>query len=92
MAIPVWIATKDPLWAVVLVTAIDLIGYIPTFRKSWNHPRDELAASFSIGCIKHLMSIAALESYTMTTVLYSASLVVANSALVVLLLWRRRSM
>src|SRR5690606_16045788 len=37
-AIPVWLATSNPLWAVIIVVAIDALAFGPTFRKSWFRP------------------------------------------------------
>ena len=40
-SIPLWYATSDPVWAVVVLTAIDLLGFGPTFRKAWAFPWSE---------------------------------------------------
>src|SRR5262245_53842960 len=40
-ALPLWFLTADPLWAVVTLTVVDLIGFGPTFRRGFSHPRDE---------------------------------------------------
>jgi hypothetical protein len=39
LAIPLWVATSDPLWSVLLVTGIDAVAYYPTFRKSYSKTR-----------------------------------------------------
>lgn len=46
LAIPLWIVTSDPLWSVLLVTAIDAVAYYPTFRKSFAKPDEELAFKY----------------------------------------------
>jgi len=37
-AIPLWLLTRTPLYSVVVVTVIDALAYVPTFRKSWHRP------------------------------------------------------
>ncbi len=32
-ALPFWLFTADPMWAVVILTSVDVAGFGPTFRK-----------------------------------------------------------
>jgi uncharacterized membrane protein YidH (DUF202 family) len=91
-AIPAWLATNDPLWAVVIISAIDAAAFYPTFRKSWIKPQEESLWAFLIGIPQFSLSIAALERTTLTTVLYPATIAVLNALLVVMLLWRRKAL
>ena len=91
MAIPLWYITKDPLTAIVMVTVIDGAGYIPTLRKAWNNPRQELLLHYVISNIKFLAAIAAISVYSLTTVLYPATLFLLNATLITLIWHRRRS-
>ncbi|MBI1272983.1 MAG: hypothetical protein GC131_02720 [Alphaproteobacteria bacterium] len=88
-AIPLWAATDEPLAAVLLVTAVDLLGYGPTLRKSWARPREEMALHYVISNAKHIASIAAISVYSLTTALYPAALIAANSVLVAVIMARR---
>ena len=50
LSIPLWYATSDPLWAVVVLTTVDLLGFGPTLRKlhaAWN-PRARAVSR--VGC------------------------------------------
>jgi len=89
-AIPVWVMTKNPLWAVVIVCAIDTGAFYPTFRKSWSQPHKEGIIGFSAYALQMVFSFAALESFTLTTTLYPIVLFAMNAALAVTLLYRRR--
>jgi hypothetical protein len=91
-AIPVWLMTDDPLGAVVIITMIDAAAFYPTFRKSWINPREESVSVFLVSVPQFLLSIAALERMTLTTVLYPAVIVSLNALLVMLLLWRRKAL
>ena len=89
-AIPVWQMTGNPLWAVVIVSMINVTACYPTFRKSWMNPWGEPALVYFIGVVPFSLSIFALERVTLTTALYPAVIVAVNIIMVLLLLQRRR--
>lgn len=89
VAIIPWALTKDPLWSVIIITIIDMLAFYPTFRKSWYKPQEEALVSYGISATKHVLGIAALANYSITTVLFSASLVLTNSAFIAMTLYRR---
>src|SRR5262249_10921424 len=89
MSLPLWLATKDPTASALLVTAIDLFGFYPTFRKSWHKPREEMVLTHALSLIKHLLAIAALTTVSIATAFYPAALFVANVLLVGSILYRR---
>ncbi len=82
-AIPVWMATKNPLWAVVIVSTIDAAAFYPTFRQSWMTPHEEGMIAFLLYGLQMVLSLFALESFTLTTALYPAVILVMNVALAV---------
>ncbi len=89
LAIPVWLVTENALWAVILITVIDAVAFAPTFRKAYYHPKTENTWTYFFSAAKFVVGIFALESLTTITVLYPASLVIANGAFVAMVLWRR---
>lgn len=89
-AIPLWLFTKVPLYSMILVTAIDILGFYPTFRKSWNKPHEETIIAYALSGIMYAFGVAALEKYAVLTVLYPLSLVISNLGFVSYALWRRR--
>jgi len=91
-AIPLWIATKTPVWSVFIVCIIDTIGYFPTIRKSWKKPYEEAASSYFISTLCSFFSLFAIEHFTISTWLYPALLVFSNSALALFLLARRKAL
>src|SRR5690606_8838056 len=40
-SIPIWYFTSDPLWAVIILTLVDVMGFGPTFRKAYHFPHQE---------------------------------------------------
>lgn len=90
-AIPLWAITKDPLLSIVLVSIIDAAAFWPTIRKAYRKPRDEGLFTFVLSTIKHAITVVALSTYTLATVLYPASLGLLTLFFVIMLLFRRRA-
>ena len=66
--------------------------FIRTVRKSYLRPREESTIMFSIDACKFVISIFALESYSVTSVLYPIVATRVNGGLVAMILWRRASL
>lgn len=90
LAIPVWYFSGNPLLAVIIITITDAVAFAPTFRKAFLHPKTENGWTYALSGLKFVVSLFALQSFTWTTALYPASLVVANLAFVSMLLKRKR--
>jgi len=91
-AIPLWAVTKTPFWSVLIVCAIDTIGYLPTLRKSWGKPYEEMAISYCFSCLGAAFSLAAIRQYTPSTWLYPLVLTVTNGSMWIFLLFRRQAL
>ncbi|MCP9929418.1 hypothetical protein KBY82_01320 [Cyanobium sp. AMD-g] len=89
-ALPLWFLTADPLWAVVILTLVDLLGFGPTLRRAWGHPDQERVGFYSLFVLRNLLVLLSLERLTLTTALFPAAVGLACVGLVLLLLWRRR--
>lgn len=91
-AIPLWVATKDPLWSVILVCVIDILAFFPTIRKSWKKPHEENALSFAVGAAGFFFSLLAIENFIFTNYAYPAVVMTNNLVFVGLLVWRRKAL
>ncbi|MEY4641547.1 MAG: hypothetical protein RLZZ227_1541 [Pseudomonadota bacterium] len=91
-SLPLWYITSDPLWAVVILTTIDVLGFGPTLRKLYAQPYEESALFYILFTVRSAISILALESLTLTTLLFPAAMVVACLIVCVMILWRRRAL
>lgn len=89
-ALPLWYVTADPLWAVVVLTVVDLLGFGPTVRKVWVDPRSESPAFFGLFAARNIIAVLALESFSLATLLFPVAVAVA-CILVMLLILARRS-
>lgn len=92
MSLPLWYFTADPLWAVIILTGVDVFGFGPTVRKAYSHPFDENRLFFSLFMVRNLIVVIALEHYSLTTVLFPAVIAAACLVLLVLITFRRRMM
>lgn len=72
MALPFWWLTANPLWTVVILTTVDFLGFLPTLRKTWQHPEQENRAFYAVIAARNLLAIVALENLSITTVLFPA--------------------
>lgn len=89
-AIAVYLLVEDPLYSIILVTIIDLVAFLPTFRKGFEEPFSETLATWLISAIANLFIIFSLQYYSVTTLLYTSSLVITNSIICTILITRRK--
>lgn len=87
--IPLWYFTKNPLWSVILATAIDGFAFYPTFRKSWLKPYEESTPLYTLDAARLLISLFAIENLTLTSILYPLFVMLMNTSFVVMLCCRR---
>lgn len=89
VAIAIYFFLHDPLLSVIMVTLTDLIGFLPTFRKSYEEPATETASTYILSSLSSLFAIGALEAFTLSTSLYLISLIVTNGTCALVILIRR---
>jgi hypothetical protein len=92
LATPLWVVTSDPLWSVLLVTGIDAVAHYPTFRKSYAKPHEELASKYVLTVIRYLLSLLALEHFTVVTSVYQVVSIFMEIGIVIMMLWRRAAL
>ncbi len=92
VAIVLWRFAHQPLLAVLLVICADSLAFIPTFRKSYAKPDEETASQYALSSVHWIFSIAAFQTFTLTTWLYPAWIGVFDAVLVATLLIRRRQL
>ena len=88
-AFPVWVVTSNPLWAVVILTLADLVGFGPTVTRVYRSPYQDSAVFFLLGAVRNGLVVLALERYSLTTALFPAAVGVACLLLSSMILWRR---
>ena len=91
-ALPAWFFTSDPLWSVVILTVVDVLGFGPTLRKAYAFPHEESLQFYNLFIVRSILSVLALETLNLTTVLFPAAMVVACCGVAILLVWRRKTL
>lgn len=87
----IWIFTKEPLYAVILISIIDFVAFLPTYRKGFEEPQSETISNYFLSSLASASAIFALSTYSFTTVFYLATLVATNIFFVALLFYRRKN-
>lgn len=80
---------NDPPMSLIIISAVDIIGFIPTVRKSLIRPYEETVVTFGFTSLKYFFAIMALENYTFITVYYPSVVALMNALFVILLLEMR---
>jgi hypothetical protein len=87
-----YLFTRDANVAAAMTTAIDALGYGPTFTRGWSFPRKDSVTSFAINGAKFVPSLMAMDPISFATSSYPATLLVLNAAVAIMLLMRRRAL
>jgi len=91
-ALPLWYVTADPLWAVIVLTTVDLLGFGPTVRKAWHQPAQESLGFFGLFLLRNVLVIVALDSRTATTVLFPGAIAAACAGVMLMIVARRAAL
>ncbi len=90
-ALPLWFFAHQPVLSAVILAAIDMVGFFPTIRKSWNDPYSETLSFYFITTVRHSLSVLALQNYNIITIAFPGAWVIANAVFAVILVVRRKS-
>jgi hypothetical protein len=85
----VYFFMHDPVLAVILITAIDLVGFLPTMRKAYSEPHSETLSMYALFFVSSGFNLVAISVYSITTTLYPATIMFTNMVCC-LILWARR--
>lgn len=87
-----WVVLQHPLYAVLAAVVSEVLAFTPTFRKAFHKPLEETESAFALAAIAVLLSLLALEEYSVTTWLYPATILVTNTAFVSMILIRKKQL
>lgn len=92
VALFMWLVVKQPVWSVILITSAEILGFVPTVRKSWNQPYSETLSTYEIFIVRLGLSVFALEKINILTALYPIAWTAVNIFFSIFLIIRRKQL
>jgi hypothetical protein len=89
LAVVIWWQLHEPILAIFMVSAIDILGYIPSFRKSYHEPWSETLVSWLAFVASDVFALFALSEYNFLTMTYIVAIIIANLSFFIFCLSRR---
>ena len=90
LAVFMWWRLDHPEWAIITIAAIDLLGFLPTYRKTWHKPQSESVTAWTLYALGNVAALLALATYSIMTSFYIIVMIVASTALVAVIMFRKR--
>ncbi len=90
VAIILRVVTDSAYGATLLATLAALIGFILTIEKAYRNPKQENALTFFLNTTRNFISLFALNAITFLTFFYPFMMMLANAAVLGVILLRRR--
>lgn len=90
IAIFFWLVLDQPIISVILIILIDFFWFLPTFRKSYIKPFEESISAYIAWAILFTLAIIWLQEYSFLTYAYPLAIIIFDSALVIMILIRRK--
>ncbi len=92
LAIPVWMMTKDPLWAMFVIVIVDILSFYPTIRKSWYDPWGEPPKSAFWAGLRYFLALFAIPDPSFQTLFYPFFLMASDWGFALFIIWRRKTL
>jgi hypothetical protein len=89
ISLVLWLYFKQPIVSIILLVAVDLFAFLPTFRKSWIDPFSETLSMYVITTFRHALAIFALQEINLITSLFSVVWIFGNGLCAAMLFYRR---
>lgn len=90
IAIFLWLIVNQPIWSIILVVLIDFFSFIPTLRKSWNHPRQETLSTWILTVIRQFLILFSIQSINFVTIFFPLYAFICNIFFITELIVRRK--
>jgi hypothetical protein len=84
-----WKITSDPLYALLIVVAIDALAVWLTAAKTWEAPQTETLIAWILSSLAGLFGLLAVGKLNFTQIIYPLYILVANSTVTYIIIYRR---
>jgi hypothetical protein len=81
--------SREPTLSSILAAIVNVLGFGPTVTKAWSRPQTDSITTFTLNSLKFVPSLFAMDSVSVATCVFPATLIVANAA-VALIIYARR--
>lgn len=89
-ALMTWFLTNNAVYAVLLLTVVDLLGYGPTIKKAYFRPHEEYVPVYLILSMRNVVSILAMHDMSFINTFFQICTTLANIFVVSIVLKRRK--
>lgn len=69
-ALIIWLLARQPVVSVIMLCAVDALGFMPTIRKSWSKPYSETLVTYMINAVRFCLALIALSEYNFVAAFY----------------------
>lgn len=90
VGVGLWVYTKNPLTALVILVAVDALGSALTAAKAWHSPESETLITWAISVVANLLGLLAVSTWSLGTVIYPMYSFIANAIITAIIVWRLR--
>lgn len=84
-----WKFTRDPLMALIIVIAVDALGFWLTLAKTWAAPHTETLIAWVFASISGTLGVLSVGELDLTKLIYPFYIMVGNWLLVLVIVTRR---
>jgi hypothetical protein len=77
-----WLIFDNPTISVIIAVVIDLIAFVPTLRKTYEHPETETPILYGSNVLRHILTLFSLQAYNIATTLHSIAMIITNTLMV----------
>ncbi|WP_375489095.1 hypothetical protein [uncultured Jatrophihabitans sp.] len=91
-ALVIWLSLDDPTPAVVFAVFADLMGGIPTLRKSWIAPETEQASVFALSALNGAITVLTIDHWNVATWAFPVYIAVLGTVMSTVVVTRRRAL
>jgi hypothetical protein len=87
-----WKITSDPLYALLIVVAVDAIAVWLTATKTWKAPNTETLIAWIFSSLAGLFGLLAVGKIDLAQIIYPLYILIANSTVTWIIIYRRRKL
>lgn len=87
-----WFTRRSPLVAIAVITLVDLIAALPTYKHIWQKPDEETPLTFVLSSVASLLTVITITSLALSGIIFPVYLLLANTCTAGLIIYRRRKL